>query len=48
MTDKQDLREAYIQGYKEGNGGLWSELKAKTAQKTFERWFDLNLSDNDE
>jgi len=43
MTDKEQLKAAYIEGYKDGkNVEEYSRTTIKTAETKFERWWNLN------
>jgi hypothetical protein len=49
MTDKEELKEAYVEGYKTGRGTeRLSDIAIRTATSRFERWFDLNKGESDE
>lgn len=49
MTDKDKLKEAYLEGYSEGRGTeSMSDVSKRTAEGKFERWYDLNFSDEDD
>jgi len=46
MTDKETLREAYIEGYKQGRSvEEYSKTTIKTAESKFERWWNLNFTE---
>jgi len=46
MTDKDTLKKAYIEGYKQGRSvEEYSKTTIKTAEAKFERWFDLNFTE---
>jgi hypothetical protein len=46
MTDKEELRQAFLEGYKAGRGvEEVSSMSVKTAKSRFERWFSLNKNE---
>lgn len=49
MTDKATLKEAFLEGYETGRGvESLSDVAKRTAEGKFERWYDLNFSDEDD
>jgi len=46
MTDKEELRQAFLEGYTHGKNVEEVEaISLKSAKSRFERWFTLNKSD---
>jgi len=46
MTDKATLKKVYLAGYSEGRGvESLSDVSIRTAEARFERWYSLNLAD---
>jgi len=47
MSDKEELQEAYLEGYATGRGTeTLADIAIRTAKSRFERWYKLNHDDS--